>query len=97
METNRLFRIIERETGLTREQITSDSREEELVNARRILCFYLNERKMAQRTIAKTLNRHRTTIVGMIKEHETQYRYNAKFRRLFDEINFKLNNMQSKR
>ena len=87
---DRLFQIIEQQTGLTREQITSEGRDEELVFARRIVCYFLNEDKMAQRVIAQILNRDRTTIRGMIREHESQYKYNAKFRSLFDTITEKL-------
>jgi len=83
---DRLFGIIEGETGLTREQITSEARNEELVYARRIVCYCLNEERVAHGLIARALKRDVTRIKRMIGEHESLYMYDAKFRALFDAV-----------
>ena len=87
---DRLFQIIERETGLTREQITSDIRDEEFVFARRIACYFLNEDKMPHGVIARILRRDIASIRRMVREHESQYQFNAKFRALFDSVKERL-------
>ena len=46
---------------------------------------------MSQGLIARILKRDRVTVFGMIREHESQYRYNAKFRTLFDAVTGRLN------
>ena len=84
MKTEELFEAIEQQTGLTREQVTSKCRNEELVFARRIICYYLNMHNATQRTIASTLNIDRATVSYNLCHHESEYKYNPKYRAMFD-------------
>ena len=83
---DRLFQIIEQQTGLTREQITSQDRHERLVYARRIICLYMKDAGYTTPEIAAAINRHRTYIIHIFKTNNDQYQYNPNFRRMFNQI-----------
>ena len=91
MTTDKLFKAIERQTGITREQIMSKSRKEELVYARRIICYFLREEGASDKEIGCVLNRDRSTIQCYAQNHQQEYKYNAKFRAIFDSINNTIN------
>ena len=81
-----LFKIIEQQTGLTREQITGKRRQERLVYARRIICLYLKDAGHTTIEIATVINRSRCTVLHILKTNDDQYRYNRNFRRILNAI-----------
>ena len=83
---DRLFQIIEQQTGLTREQITSQSRQERLVYSRRIICLYMKDAGYTTPEIAAAINRDRTSVIHYNITSDAQYQYNPNFRRMFDTI-----------
>jgi chromosomal replication initiation ATPase DnaA len=90
MTPTELLKTIEEETGVTLKEIQSESRKEKLVYARRIIAHYMLKDHHSVHTIADILHRHRTTVINIRATHETEYRYNPRFRTLFDTITKRL-------
>jgi chromosomal replication initiation ATPase DnaA len=83
---NRIIRQVLEHTGITLLQMQSPCREERLVFARKIIVYCAYKRGYDTRTIAQMVNRNRATIHNIISTHDDEYKYNPKYRRVFDEI-----------
>ena len=81
-----IFIAIERETGLTGEQIRSNCRKEEIVYARRIVCWCLNKARKPFGSIGNAVNRDKSTVRSIIRQHASEYQYNKKYRAMFDNV-----------
>lgn len=64
-----LFREIEREYGITKEQIKSKSRKKKIVEARKVMCFRLKDWGFSNPAAGSVVNRHWTTVIGYRREH----------------------------
>ena len=92
METERLFEIIERQTGLTRDILTSRCRNEELVYARSAIVIHLIENGYTFSAAGKKINRSHPTVCYIRKQHEDNMKYNPKYRKVFNEITVAIEN-----
>ena len=85
---HQLFKAIEAETGITREQIISKSRKWEYVAARTIIAHELWNNFWED---VKSIERDRTTIIYYQKSHAGRNQYDKKYRELFDRVSSRLN------
>ena len=70
-------------TALSPDQIRSNCRKENYVYARRIIAELMREQAHPIKSIAQAINRHRTTVINILKTNPDQYTYNPKYRTLY--------------
>jgi chromosomal replication initiation ATPase DnaA len=90
MNTETLLKAIEDEIGITLPQIQSKCRKEQLVYARRIITHYMASEGHSTGQIAKFINRDHSTISNMKKGNPQEYRYNPRYRTIFDAVTKRL-------
>ncbi|MDR1097298.1 MAG: hypothetical protein LBL57_04115 [Tannerella sp.] len=81
-----LLESAEQVTGKSFTEIKSGKRAEELVFARKAIAFHLQKMGYENQLIANLLGLSRPSISGIKKTHEDEYRFNHKYRKIFDEI-----------
>jgi hypothetical protein len=91
MNTGTLLKAIQDETGITLTDIRGKCRKEELVYARRIITHYMANEGYTDLRIANFINRSRSLVNLMRHRHEQEYRYNPRYRAVFDAITEKYN------
>ena len=84
--TDHLFTAIHTATGITKDEIQSSSRKACYVCARRIIAYHLNKQNYTYRQIGEIINRDRASVIYFIKNHTDEYKYNKKYREMFDAV-----------
>lgn len=84
---DQIFKAIDRETGVTREQITGKSRLQQIVYARAIAAWFLRQSGLSYPQIGKVINRQHCTVIYHLRKHDDECTYNREYRKMFDKIN----------
>ena len=89
---DKLLKAINEYSGLTFDEITSRSKKEKCVYARRIIVHHMSESGFIDGVIANVIRRDRTTVLGIKKKHSDELQYNPEYKEMFDAIINLLNN-----
>ena len=66
------FRYVSETYKCTYDEILSGCRERRLSDARKHLCYLLSSLGISQSKIGKLINRHRTTVLYLVKQYENE-------------------------
>lgn len=90
MFVDKLFEIVEKEFGITKDDLLSKSRYEELVVCRRIISYYLYNNGFSFYQIAEFLKRDRTSIIFYIKKFDDELKFNKMFYKCHERVRYKI-------
>lgn len=90
MFVDKLFEIVEKEFGITKEELLSSNRRRELVVCRRIISYYLYDNGFSFYQIADILKRDRTTMYFYIQNFDEELKYNKMFYKCHERVKYKI-------
>lgn len=90
MFVDKLFEIVEKEFGITKEELLSSNRRRELVVCRRIISYYLYDNGFSFYQIADILKRDRTTMYFYIQTFDDELKFNKMFYKCHERVKYKI-------
>lgn len=81
-----LFELIQRETGITKDQLCSDNKTRTIARARRICCYVLRERGFSYSFIGRLIHKHHTTALLAVRQIKKSVDELEVAQRFFDDI-----------
>jgi chromosomal replication initiation ATPase DnaA len=86
----RWFNVLE-EMGFSKEELISEDRRHDLVDARRMMSVILYSKGFTYKSIGKIFNRDYSTVRTMIKGHDDLMKYNKGYKYKYEEFFKKIN------
>ena len=90
MFVDKLFEIVEKEFGVTKEELLSSNRRRELVVCRRIMSYYLYDNGFSFYQIADILKRDRTIMYFYIQKFDDELKFNKMFYKCHERVKYKI-------
>ncbi|MDR2917835.1 MAG: hypothetical protein LBV72_00510 [Tannerella sp.] len=81
-----LLQSVEDVIGKSFDEIKGRKRNEEFVFARKTIVYYMQQDKYIDGLIANVVGLSRSNVSGMRATHDDDYRFNPKYRQIFDDI-----------
>ncbi len=90
-EIDKLFECIEQKLSVSKTDLISESRKEELVLGRKLLMnilydSFVSKEKVKQKDVAEIVNRDRVSFIHNRKQHLNHLKNDKKYKELFEEI-----------
>lgn len=90
MFVDKLFEIVEKEFGITKEELLSSNRRRELVVCRRIISYYLYDNGFSFYQIEDILKRDRTMMYFYIQTFDDELKFNKMFYKCHERVKYKI-------
>lgn len=91
-EIEEIKKAIHQVISVTSEDIASSCRQQDMVYARMIFAYHCIKCGVPKRQVCNELNRSASTVGYYLSMYEADFKYNAEFRYLAENVKLKLNN-----
>jgi chromosomal replication initiation ATPase DnaA len=84
-EIERMIYIVSETVGVRKSDIQGNCRKKDLAAARHLVCYYLyNVFGLSLTRIGKILNKHHSTVIHALRQHDGRYAFDKEYRDYFD-------------
>jgi chromosomal replication initiation ATPase DnaA len=90
MFVDKLFEIVEKEFGVTKEELLSKNRYTDLVIYRRIISYYLRKNGYTFHKVADIMKKDHATIIFYIRTFDDELCYNDTFAICHERVKYKI-------